>query len=221
MWLARYKFLNHTTNKLTLWLYQPRKHSFEWPVLYCKYQYFVMRWYSRTMYWWPVDSPHKGQRRGALIFSLIFPWTNGCANNRDAGDLRSYRAHYNVAVMNQVDIWRSAWYPKLRSMLYCKCSQNIRSPAVRNMYSVKEAFSITRVKKSNHISVFWTKGFFDVRAQATCIFWFQRRWDNIDFENRWQNVHQIILIRPISVLFHYIPYIQAHAILVYMHLSRR
>ena len=35
----------------------------------------------------PVNSHHKGQRRGALILSLICAWTNGCINNRDAGDV--------------------------------------------------------------------------------------------------------------------------------------
>ena len=33
----------------------------------------------------PVDSPHKGQWRGALTFSLICAWTNTWSNNRDAG----------------------------------------------------------------------------------------------------------------------------------------
>ena len=47
----------------------------------------------------PVDSPHKGQWRGALMFSLIGAWTNGWANNRDDGSLRCYRAHYDVTVM--------------------------------------------------------------------------------------------------------------------------
>ena len=46
-------------------------------------------------------SPHKGQWRGALMFSLICAWTNGWANHRDAGDLRRHRAHYNVAVMRR------------------------------------------------------------------------------------------------------------------------
>ena len=36
----------------------------------------------------------------ALRFSLICAWTNGWANNRDAGDLRHHRAHYDVSVMN-------------------------------------------------------------------------------------------------------------------------
>ena len=47
----------------------------------------------------PVDSPHKGQRLGALIFPLICAWTNGWASNRGAGDLRRHRARYNVTVM--------------------------------------------------------------------------------------------------------------------------
>ena len=34
-------------------------------------------------------------------FSLICAWTNGQANNRDAGDLRRYRTHYNVTVMKK------------------------------------------------------------------------------------------------------------------------
>ena len=40
----------------------------------------------------------------AALFSLICAWTNGWVNNRDAGDLRRHRAHYDcngisVAVM--------------------------------------------------------------------------------------------------------------------------
>ena len=47
----------------------------------------------------PVKSPHKGQWRGALMFSLICVWINGLVNNRKAGDLRYYRTHYDVIVM--------------------------------------------------------------------------------------------------------------------------
>ena len=46
-----------------------------------------------------VNSPHKGQWRGALMFSLIDAWTNGWVNNRDAGSFRSHLAHYDVTVM--------------------------------------------------------------------------------------------------------------------------
>ena len=57
----------------------------------------------------PVNSPHKGQWRGALMFSLIGAWTNCWANNRDAGDLRRHRAHNDVYVMrNNIHITATA-----------------------------------------------------------------------------------------------------------------
>ena len=38
----------------------------------------------------PVNSPHKSQWHGALMFTLICARMNGWVNNRDAGDLRRY-----------------------------------------------------------------------------------------------------------------------------------
>ena len=48
----------------------------------------------------PVNSPHKGQWRAALMFSLIWVWINSWVNNREAGDLRLYRVHCDVIVMD-------------------------------------------------------------------------------------------------------------------------
>ena len=53
----------------------------------------------RGIYRSPVNSPHKGQWRGALMLSLICIWINGWVNNREASDLRRHRAHYDVIVM--------------------------------------------------------------------------------------------------------------------------
>ena len=47
----------------------------------------------------PVNSPHKGQWRGALMFSLICAWIHDWVNNREAGDLRRHHGHYDVIVM--------------------------------------------------------------------------------------------------------------------------
>ena len=47
----------------------------------------------------PVNSPHKGQWRGALMFCLIRAWINSWVNNCEAGDLGPYLAHYDVIVM--------------------------------------------------------------------------------------------------------------------------
>ena len=69
--------------------------------------YDVIKWKHFPRYWpfvrgiqrSPVNSPHKGQWRGALVFSLICVWINGWVNNREVGDLRRYCAHYDVTVM--------------------------------------------------------------------------------------------------------------------------
>ena len=47
----------------------------------------------------PGEFPAQGQWRGALMFSLICVWINDWVNNREAGDLRRYRAHCDVIVM--------------------------------------------------------------------------------------------------------------------------
>ena len=63
----------------------------------------------------PVNSPHKGQLRGTLMFSLICTQINGWVNNGEAGDLRHYRAHYDVTVMRMTI---PAWWCLLLFGLY-------------------------------------------------------------------------------------------------------
>ena len=67
----------------------------------------VIKWKTFPRYWpfvwgihrWPVNSPHIGQWRGALMFSLTCAWINRWVNNRDAGDFRHHRDHYDVTAM--------------------------------------------------------------------------------------------------------------------------
>ena len=67
----------------------------------------VIKWKRFPRYWLfvrgihrsPVNSPHKGQWRGSLMFSSIWAWKNGWINNCEAGDLRRYHAHYDVIVI--------------------------------------------------------------------------------------------------------------------------
>ena len=66
-----------------------------------KWKHFPRYWpYVRGIHRSPGNSPQKGQWRGALMFTLICVWINGCANNREAGDWRRCCAHYGVKVMN-------------------------------------------------------------------------------------------------------------------------
>ena len=88
-----------------------RQHCLIWNVLLCMMLALghddVIRWKHFPRYWPfvkgihrpPVDSFHKGHWRGTLMFSLICAWTNGLANNRDDGQLRSRHAHYDITVM--------------------------------------------------------------------------------------------------------------------------
>ena len=51
-----------------------------------KWKHFPRSWpFVRGIHRSPVNSPHKGQWRGALMFSLICAWINGQVNNREAG----------------------------------------------------------------------------------------------------------------------------------------
>ena len=54
-----------------------------------------------------VNSPHKGQWRRALMFSLICAWANDWVNTPDAGDLGRHRSHHDVTVMMYAQIWTS------------------------------------------------------------------------------------------------------------------
>ena len=59
-------------------------------------------------------APHKGQWRGALMFSLIYAWINDWVNNHEVGDLRRRRGHYDVIVMEGISGWKS-------SLVLCIC----------------------------------------------------------------------------------------------------
>ena len=65
-----------------------------------KWKHFPRYWpFVRGIHRSLVNSPHKSQWRGALMFSLICAWINGWVNNREAGDLRRHRAHNGITVM--------------------------------------------------------------------------------------------------------------------------
>ena len=65
-----------------------------------KWKHFPRYWpFVRGIHRSPANSPHKGQWRRVLMFSLICARINGSVNNRKAGDLRRHRAHYDVIIM--------------------------------------------------------------------------------------------------------------------------
>ena len=112
-----------------------------------KWKHFPRYWpFVRGIHRSPVNSPHKGQWRGALMFSLICVWINGWVNNREAGDLRRYCAHYDVIVMSGWSV--SKWC--------CRCgdSQSLVRFCDTQLWSiVSEAWDCTCI----YDSVWWIK----------------------------------------------------------------
>ena len=79
-------------------------------------------------------SPHKGQWRGALMFSLIYVSINDWVNNREAGDVRCYHAHYDVIVMLQPS---EAYIPtgSLLEQMLCYCQLDTQNKLVAHIFT--------------------------------------------------------------------------------------
>ena len=94
----------------------------------------VIKWKHFPRYWpfvrWihrsPVIFPHKGQCRGALMFYLICVWIYGWVNNREAGDLRRYRPHYDVTDKRFLFLFSHSI--DTRYVCYCECMPNNNYP---------------------------------------------------------------------------------------------
>ena len=94
-----------------------------------KWKHFPRYWpFVRGIHRSPVNSPHNAQWRGALMFSLISARVNGWVSNREAGDLRRHRTHYDVIVMRKcliLPVHLRSWYCE-----YCwwDCRQLLKQP---------------------------------------------------------------------------------------------
>ena len=97
---------------MILYLGLPEKHSLSnWATTRTYFEHDdVIKWKHFPRYWpfvpgihrSPVNSPHKGQWRGTLMFSLICARISGWVKTGEAGDLRRHRAHYDVMVMGKL-----------------------------------------------------------------------------------------------------------------------
>ena len=65
-----------------------------------KWKHFPRYWpFVRGIHPSLVNSPHKGQWRGALMLSLTCTWIHSWVNNCEAVDLRRHHARFDVIVM--------------------------------------------------------------------------------------------------------------------------
>ena len=104
VWLLQYQWSNSVGNVLAL-----NHNKTQQRETHVHTKHDVIQWKHFPRYWLfvrgihrsPVNSPHKGQWRGALMFSLICAWIDAWVNNREAGDLRAHRAHYDITVIKR------------------------------------------------------------------------------------------------------------------------
>ena len=164
------------------------------------WKHFLHYWpFVRGIHRWPVDSPHKGQWHGALIFSLICTWTNGWASNQDASDYKCHRAHYDVAVMLHeammaqfINTHTHRYMHHRASMSHYRQVSNIRQ---LNCWSLRCSWSIACRRCSNYIFILdLTPGFNGLGKDD-----WKTRWESFKF---WDLVHLILeILRYISKLF--------------------
>ena len=104
----------------------------------------------------PVHSPHKGQWRGALMFTLICARINGWVNNREAGDLRRYRTHYDVTVMHIFSTPHTfaSWTEKPYFVSYTVCVSLLKTILFPNLCKVYRAVHPTKYVHGPRFVVF-------------------------------------------------------------------
>ena len=135
-----------------------------WPITV----HFPRYWpFVRGIHRSPVNSPHKGQWCGSLMFSLTYVWINGWVNSGEAGDLRLHHAHYDVTVMFWL-VFRSAapilpWPPFwLWRILSCIqvlwtpwAHQSLASINQSNPVLLKERVRIPRTRRAGGAVMLW------------------------------------------------------------------
>ena len=136
---------------MSWWLHQMETFSGYWPFL---------RGIHRLL----VNSPHKGQWRGALMFPSICAWINGWVKSCEAGDLRRHRTQYNVTVM----------IAKWQQYSYGACfffPTGLRStPPLKNIYCHQTSNS------NRYNSTIWMKPTFEIHDDVIKWKHFPRYW---------------------------------------------
>ena len=96
--MLRYDLLSHVISRHVLSYHIVSYHDI-WIILMwyishddvIKWKHFPRYWpFVRGIHRYPVNSPHKGQWRGALMLSLICTWINSWVNTAEAGNLRRH-----------------------------------------------------------------------------------------------------------------------------------
>ena len=144
------------------------------------YHHDVIKWkhfprylpFVRGIHWSPVNSPHKGQWRGALMFSLICVWINDWVNNREAGELRPHRSQYYVTVMSRclcILIYISHMIYIPRDVAYT-IKMNLRAKRYSKSYIPERKLHFHTKTTSSNGKIFRVTGHLLGESPVTCEF---------------------------------------------------
>ena len=123
----------------------------------------VVKWKHFTRYWpfmrgihrSPVNSPHKGQWREALMFSLICAWINSSVNNRKAPS-RSLWRHCNIH-SELASVWMDHNYTTARR--FCRVYMIIIRKSLRTKFSSRYINMYSQFISFLHIDMVQVVGF--------------------------------------------------------------
>ena len=113
----------------------------------------------------PVDSPRKGQWRGALMCSLICGWIKSWANTREASELRHHDAHCDVTVMYVSIYTMTSWHENF-----------LVSLALWQGTSVTEGFPAQKDLQKGAVMVLFKAGENKLLKEQCSCRWFKMPW---------------------------------------------
>ena len=124
----------------------------------------------------PVNSLHKGQWRGALMFSLISASIKGWVNNQEAGDLRRSRPHYDVIVMLVTHTCCLFYYHHgmisddyhsfLLDVINHSCLTNVKCGLAKSLFKLENEWTWLWVTKRGIRSLLWNLKCLHVRMRV-------------------------------------------------------
>ena len=126
-----------------------------------KWKHFPCNWpFVRGIRRSTVNSPHKGEWREALLFSLIRAWINGWVYNHEASVSRRQCAHYDVVTMEPGHFGPRTlgdkpsyfWDQNLSDELYQYHGRSVRVWQKMRIYCFKCPISENIHKKNTFIS---------------------------------------------------------------------
>ena len=113
----------------------------------------------------PVNSYHKGQWRSALMFSFICAWINGWVHNREFGELRRHRAHYDVIAMLYVsNVYTSTQGRRTNHRQHIRHKSKVNYPLTQcliycdfnfDLYRIRYFFAMDSNKSTCRIAIYY------------------------------------------------------------------